>query len=130
MPAFDGSYSVKGSKPITREEIWAIPANPELEALGMNGFTQDDQVRDLVRDVGLTRRQDGQRRTDRGRQHVAVGLGLGDRVHPDGAAPPALLTSTTGTPRFDESAGWMRRIAVSVGPPGANGMMNSTGRAG
>src|SRR5262245_17698131 len=44
--------------------------------------------------------------------------------------PPALLTSTTGTPRLAASAGWSRRMAVSVGPPGANGMMNSTGRVG
>src|SRR5712692_791029 len=49
---------------------------------------------------------------------------------PRAPPPPALLTRTTGTPRFAASWGWMSRIAVSVGPPGAKGMMNSTGRVG
>src|SRR5439155_3348622 len=44
--------------------------------------------------------------------------------------PPALLTRTTGTPRFAESCGWMSRIAMSVGPPGAKGMTSSMGRLG
>jgi hypothetical protein len=36
---FVGLYSVKGWKPITREEYWRIPANAELKAFGMEGFT-------------------------------------------------------------------------------------------
>ncbi len=39
---FVGLYSVNGSKPITRRQFWAIPANIELKALGMNGFTEDE----------------------------------------------------------------------------------------
>jgi hypothetical protein len=38
---FVGLYSVQGSKPISRQEFWAVPANVELKALGMNGFTED-----------------------------------------------------------------------------------------
>lgn len=39
---FVGLYSVKESKPISRKQFWAIPANVELKAFGMNGFTEED----------------------------------------------------------------------------------------
>jgi hypothetical protein len=35
-------YSIAEAKPITRKEYWAIPANIELKALGMSGFTDED----------------------------------------------------------------------------------------
>jgi hypothetical protein len=38
---FVGLYAVRGSKAISRQEFWVIPANVELKGLGMNGFTED-----------------------------------------------------------------------------------------
>src|SRR5215510_9448241 len=58
------------------------------------------------------------------------GLALATASMPRAPPPPALLMRTSGTPRLAESCGWMRRIAVSVGPPGANGITNSMGRVG
>jgi hypothetical protein len=42
---FVGLYSVEGSKPISRKEFSAIPANVELKALGMNGWAKEDRRR-------------------------------------------------------------------------------------
>src|SRR5262249_32635554 len=58
------------------------------------------------------------------------GLAVATASMPSAPPPPALLTRTSGTPRLAESCGWMRRMAVSVGPPGAKGMMHSMGRVG
>ena len=53
---FVGLYSVKGSKPISRKHFWAISANRELKALGMNGFTAEDPRSScLLFDLALTR---------------------------------------------------------------------------
>jgi len=41
-----------------------------------------------------------------------------------------LIYATTGAPRFAASCGWITRMAVSVGPPVANGITNSIGRVG
>jgi hypothetical protein len=38
---FVGLYSVEGSKQVTREQFWEIPANVELQKLGMRGFTEE-----------------------------------------------------------------------------------------
>jgi hypothetical protein len=38
---FVGLYSIKGSKPLTYEQFWAVPENLELKALGMSGFAND-----------------------------------------------------------------------------------------
>jgi hypothetical protein len=40
---FVGLYSVRGSKAISRKQFWEIPANVELKALGMNGFTEESR---------------------------------------------------------------------------------------
>jgi hypothetical protein len=40
---FVGLYSVKGSKPITPKEYWQIPANVELKAFGVKGFTKESR---------------------------------------------------------------------------------------
>lgn len=37
---FVGLYSVKGAKPITREQFWNIPENIELKSLGMRGLIE------------------------------------------------------------------------------------------
>jgi hypothetical protein len=53
---FVGLYSVNGSKPISCEEFWKIPANIELKTLGMNGFVAEDEARSscLWFDLALT----------------------------------------------------------------------------
>ncbi len=38
---FVGLYTIKGSRPITRKQFWQIPANVELKAFGMKGFTEE-----------------------------------------------------------------------------------------
>jgi hypothetical protein len=38
---FVGLYSIKGSKPVTRQQFWKIPENVELQKLGMHGFTEE-----------------------------------------------------------------------------------------
>ena len=35
------SYLVKGWKPITPKQYWKIPANVELKAFGVKGFTKE-----------------------------------------------------------------------------------------
>jgi hypothetical protein len=39
---FIGLYSIGGSKPLTRKKFWKVPANIEMKAFGMRGFTQED----------------------------------------------------------------------------------------
>jgi len=39
---FVGLYSVKGSKRLTREEYWQVPAYIEMKEFGMKGFTGED----------------------------------------------------------------------------------------
>ncbi len=39
---FVGLYLINGSKPITQEEYWQIPANIEMKKFGMKGFTDED----------------------------------------------------------------------------------------
>jgi hypothetical protein len=52
---FVGLYSIKGSKPITRKQFWEIPANLELKALGMKGFTKESPRSSILRfDLALT----------------------------------------------------------------------------
>jgi hypothetical protein len=38
---FIGLYKIQSAKPLTYEEYWHLPANIELKALGMQGFTED-----------------------------------------------------------------------------------------
>lgn len=38
---FVGLYSIEGWKPLSRRQFWRIPANVELNAFGMNGFTEE-----------------------------------------------------------------------------------------
>src|SRR5262245_34384652 len=48
-------FSIKGSERVTRKQFWAIPANTELRALGMKGFTEDSERSVcLWFDLGLT----------------------------------------------------------------------------
>jgi hypothetical protein len=38
---FIGLYAIDGSEPLTREDYWRIPANVELQRLGVEGFTEN-----------------------------------------------------------------------------------------
>jgi hypothetical protein len=39
---FVGLYSIQGSRPLTVEEFWKVPAYSEMKAFGMQGFTGKD----------------------------------------------------------------------------------------
>jgi hypothetical protein len=39
---FVGLYSIEGSRPLTLEEFWRVPAYAEMKAFGMQGFTGED----------------------------------------------------------------------------------------
>jgi hypothetical protein len=39
---FIGLFSIRGSKPVSREEFWQIPGNAELRKHGMHGLALDD----------------------------------------------------------------------------------------
>ncbi|MFB3917258.1 MAG: GIY-YIG nuclease family protein [Terriglobales bacterium] len=39
---FIGLYSIDGSRPLTYEEFWQVPAYVEMKAFGMRGFTKDE----------------------------------------------------------------------------------------
>jgi len=51
---FVGLYSIRASKPLTYDEYWAIPANRELKALGMMGFTGETRSSRELFDLVLT----------------------------------------------------------------------------
>jgi hypothetical protein len=38
---FIGLYSIRGSKPLTFEQFWQVPASIELKKFGMKGLTED-----------------------------------------------------------------------------------------
>lgn len=39
---FVGLYAIRGAKPLTRDEYWAVPANRDLKRRGMKGFGGED----------------------------------------------------------------------------------------
>ncbi len=39
---FVGLYSIQGSRPLTVEEFWKVPAYLEMKAFGIKGFTDED----------------------------------------------------------------------------------------
>lgn len=39
---FIGLYSIDASMPMTREEYWQVPANIEMKAFGMKGFSEEE----------------------------------------------------------------------------------------
>jgi len=39
---FVGLYTIESSKPLTREQFWAVPAYQEMKTFGMGGFTEQD----------------------------------------------------------------------------------------
>ena len=52
---FVGLYTIKGSRPITCKQFWQIPANVELKAFGMAGFTEESSRSSLLWfDLALT----------------------------------------------------------------------------
>lgn len=52
---FVGLYEIGHSKPLTREEFWATPANKEMKAFGMAGFNDDDPRHVILRfELSLT----------------------------------------------------------------------------
>jgi hypothetical protein len=53
---FVGLYSIAGSRPMTMNEFWDVPANQYLKTFGMQGFTGDDgRLSILWFDLQLTR---------------------------------------------------------------------------
>jgi hypothetical protein len=50
---FVGLYAMKGSKPLTYDEYWNIPANIDLKELGMAGFTGEKRSSILWFDLAL-----------------------------------------------------------------------------
>jgi hypothetical protein len=51
LALFVGLYSIRGSRPISREEFWQIPANIELKKWGMSDFPESSV---LLFDLALT----------------------------------------------------------------------------
>ncbi len=45
---FVGLYSIAGSKPLTHEEFWEIPAYVEMKEFGMKGYTEEDRRPSLL----------------------------------------------------------------------------------
>ena len=39
---FVGLYTIDASKPLTREQFWAVPAYQEMKMFGLQGFTEQD----------------------------------------------------------------------------------------
>ncbi len=52
---FIGLYSIGGSKPLTREEYWQVPAHIEMKTFGMKGFTEEQSRTSILWfDLALT----------------------------------------------------------------------------
>jgi len=51
---FVGLYSIGSSKPLSYDEYWAMPANRELKALGMTGYSDGARSSIHLFDLGLT----------------------------------------------------------------------------
>jgi hypothetical protein len=52
---FVGFYSIDGSRPLTREQFWQVPAFIEMKAFGMLGFSEEDERQSLLWfDLALT----------------------------------------------------------------------------
>ena len=39
---FVGLYTIESSKPLTRDQLWAVPAYQEMKTFGIGGFTEQD----------------------------------------------------------------------------------------
>ena len=55
---FIGLYSIGTTKPLTHEEYWKVPAYIEMKALGMKGFTEEDDPRHSILWFNLALKED------------------------------------------------------------------------